>query len=98
MAPELAEGARAAGAPADVFAFALIACELLTGESAFDVPPVLVARKLPAPRALPSSVPASISATLMECLRADPAARPTARVVDDVLASASRSRRTGAWP
>ena len=83
MAPELAlGGARAAGAPADMFAFGLIAHELVTGRSAFDVPPVLIARSgLPAPAPLPPGLGAPLVAAIDACLSVRPETRPTARDV-----------------
>ena len=90
MAPELAlGGARAAGAAADMFAFGLIAHELLTGRSAFDVPPVLVARSgLPSPAPLPPGLGAARLAAIDGCLHVKPEQRPTALDVVGAFARA----------
>jgi HAMP domain-containing protein len=81
MAPELADGARASFA-ADIFAFGLMAHEIFTGQSAFDAPPVLIARaSLPSPRSLPSTIPSPLAAMLADCLCPDPARRPSAHTI-----------------
>ena len=88
MAPEAARGARFVGAPADVFAFGVIACEMLTGRPAFEDAPILsalegrAARR--ASRVSGSHVPASLSELLESCLAPEPAARPA---VADLVAS-----------
>jgi serine/threonine protein kinase len=97
MAPEAAYGARAARPSADMFAFGLIAFELLAGEPAFGVPPgqlALAGMRLPAPRALPASVPATVADLVQACLRERPEERPSAEDVLDVL-SRARAEQAG---
>jgi hypothetical protein len=88
MAPEAARGARFVGAPADVFAFGVMACEMLTGQPAFEDAPVLSVLEGRAPRRAARvagpRVPASLSELLEACLAPEPAARPA---VADLVAS-----------
>jgi hypothetical protein len=88
MAPEAARGARFVGAPADVFAFGVMACEMLTGRPAFEDAPILAALEGRAPRRAArvagSHVPASLSELIESCLAPEPAARPS---VADLVAS-----------
>jgi hypothetical protein len=88
MSPELARGAHIAGPSADVFAFGVIAWELVIGASPFVVPPVfeaLAGKKLPAAPPLPASVPAPLAHLLQRCLHEDPAARPATLELRDAF-------------
>ena len=89
MAPEIAQGAQHASPAADVFAFGLIAYEMLNGESAFDAPPVLLARVLPPAPAFTPVIGAVVAAALTKCLAKDPNLRPTACELADALSSPS---------
>jgi serine/threonine protein kinase len=94
MAPESAVGGRTVDAPADVFAFGIIACEMLTGRAPFAVPPMFAAmagEKLAAPT-VHGIEDAVQRATLAACLAENPAARPTMRSVAAALgAGAARA-------
>jgi serine/threonine-protein kinase len=88
MAPELAGGAHAALPASDMFAFGLIAYELLAGRPAFAEAPGLLAlagRPLPAVAPLPDAVGAAVRDLVGRCLAAAPAARPDAAVAIAVL-------------
>ena len=90
MAPEAARGGREVGPAVDVFAFGLVAHELLTGKLPFATPPVLLAlvgQSLPAPAPLDvAGLDARLRALLAACLSEPPAARPTAQALADALA------------
>jgi serine/threonine-protein kinase len=79
MAPELAHGG-AADAASDVFAFGIVAYEMLTGRPPFAMPPILVAmagHELPAP--------ASIAQPLvLACMSRDPKERPSAEALAEL--------------
>lgn len=85
MAPEAARGGRSVDARADVFSFAILACELLTGRLPFAVPPVMLAM---AGERLPlGSVDVEQGAlreALVAALDADPARRPR---LDELIAA-----------
>jgi len=87
MAPEAARGGQAVDRPADVFAFGLIAYELLAGRLPFAAPPAL---ELLADRPMPPAAPldAPQAELIMACLSESPEARPLIR---DVL------QRLRAW-
>jgi len=75
MAPEMAHGGRAADAAADIYAFGIVAYEMLTGRSPFAAPPVLLAmvgQAVPVPT--PIDHPAE--AVVLACLRSAPRERP----------------------
>jgi serine/threonine-protein kinase len=82
MAPELAGGTRDARPASDIWAFGVIAHELLTGALPFALPPVLDAiagRPWHAPLALdPAKYDAAVAALVVRCLDGAPGARPTA--------------------
>ena len=82
MAPELALGARDATPAADVWAFGVMAYQLMAGSMPFAVPPVLdvIARRAwRVPAALDGTrCGAGVVALVARCLSATPEARPTA--------------------
>ncbi|MFI5298480.1 MAG: protein kinase, partial [Polyangiales bacterium] len=86
MAPELATGASDALPSADVFAFGVIAYELLTDRYPFAQPPIHtpgVAHLARAP--LATSLPAWCASVVDGCLSMDPAQRPTAIELEALL-------------
>jgi serine/threonine protein kinase len=94
MAPEAATGARALRPAADMFAFGLIAFEMLSGHPAFGVAPgqlALAGLRLPAPRPPPASVPAPLAALVLACLREWPEERPSADEAVEVLGRSARA-------
>jgi serine/threonine protein kinase len=93
MAPELAKGARDAKPSSDLWAFGVLAFELLAGALPFEVPPVLDAmanRRWNAPRALdPARCGAAVAAIVARCLHAEPESRPTAGECLEALQASS---------
>jgi hypothetical protein len=89
MAPEAARGGREAAPSLDVFAFGLVAYELLTGTLPFTTPPVLLAlvgQSLPSvPRLDVAGLDARACEVLIACLAATPSARPTAKSMLEAL-------------
>jgi hypothetical protein len=91
MAPELADGTKNAARASDVFAFGLIACELLTGKLPYEGSAAL--RELkgeryeapPSVRARVAGLPPEIADAIDACLAAEPSARPAARVLAETL-------------
>lgn len=80
MAPELSFGARDATPAADVFAFGVMAYELLSGLRPYSDPPVSAQHRggyAATPRLCPG-IPLRVAELLRRCLSSDPAARPTA--------------------
>jgi hypothetical protein len=73
MAPELAEGVQEGKPASDIFAFGVIAHELVTGRSAFIEPPV-IARL----HGRPIEKPSINDLLFARCLDTEPANRPTA--------------------
>jgi Protein kinase domain len=90
MAPEAARGGSAIGAAGDVFAFGILACELLAGRTPFDKPPVFIAmagEPMPPPELGAAGDP-QLRELLRTCLTEEPANRPSMRSVAEVLAAA----------
>lgn len=81
MAPELARGAREATSSSDMWAFGVLAYEMLSGKPPFLVPPVREAlwqRKWPAPPALDAKVRPTLVTLVERSLDARPESRPSA--------------------
>jgi serine/threonine-protein kinase len=94
MAPELIRGARGAQPAADLFSFGVLASEMLTGRMPFAEPP-FASTALGRPIAWTPSQPVEgVAPTTMEvlrrCLHVQPAERPSARELRDVLADSCR--------
>jgi nitrite reductase/ring-hydroxylating ferredoxin subunit len=89
MPPEAVEGSRTLTAAADVFAFGLLAYELLTKEFPFVTAPVfltLAEQPLPSPPSLAGlGVPLDLESLLVACLAEDPASRPRIDALQDAL-------------
>jgi serine/threonine-protein kinase len=88
MPPEAARGGRTADAPADVFAFGILACELLTGRAPFAMPALFTAmagERLPAP--VVDGIPEDLRETLTACLAEEASARPSMQQICNALAS-----------
>ena len=99
MAPELAHGARDARPSSDIWAFGVLAFELLSGAQPFALPPVIdaIARRpwSPAPALDETRCGASVPALVARCLRAEPESRPTAdECVASLRASLAGARRS----
>jgi hypothetical protein len=97
MAPEQSSGSRSLGPSADVFAFGVMAHEMLTGTTPFRAPPVydrLAGRSIDVPPALGPSCPdlaSELTDLLDRCLREDPTLRPNMIELSLALASADRA-------
>lgn len=95
MAPELAQGRTQLSSAADVFAFGVIAHELLTGRRAFSEVPffaLLEKRGLPSPTPMLvawPSCPVELARALDACLAVSPRERPTARELAHLLTTIS---------
>jgi len=98
MAPELRLGVRA-GVGGDIFAFGVMAYELLTGSHPFGrKPPWEVAPefRLVPPRDLSPDIPQEWNAAIRRCLEFNPAARfATVRELRAAVGEKDSSRRTG---
>jgi hypothetical protein len=87
MAPEAARGGRNIQPSADVFAFGIIAYELLTKRTPFAIPPVLLAvaqQQLPAVD-LVGGIDARAAAAIRACVAEDAVARPSAAAIVEAL-------------
>ncbi len=91
MAPEGARSARALDASADVFALGILAYEMLTGRTPFEVPAfVLAMAQQPVPPPPPiadARVPTALRAFVTSALAGDPTKRPRVR---DLVAASGR--------
>jgi hypothetical protein len=83
MAPELADGVHDVQPSSDVFAFGLIACELLTGRAAFVEPPLLARL---AGKSIPEPLSDGLEPVVARCLALDASQRPTAAELAAALA------------
>src|SRR4051812_15924444 len=80
MAPELAHGALEAFSSSDLWAFGVMACEILTGKPPFETPPLFDALSdtpPPAPRVTLANGP--LRDLILGCLDIDRTRRPDAR-------------------
>lgn len=87
MAPEAVRGAKVESS-ADVFAFGILAVEMLTGRAPFATAPmfrVLAGEKLEEPRGLDPIEP-RLREMLTACLAEEPTSRPAMRTIRDLLA------------
>jgi hypothetical protein len=86
MPPEAAAG-KGVGTAADVFAFGVLAYEMLTGASPFPAPPLYLAMaRLPLPVPAPvTGLRPALAKVLLDCLSEDPAARPSVRQLLEVI-------------
>jgi Protein kinase domain len=83
MAPELLGGMRAAGFAVDVFAFGVLAYELLGGTPPFET--ALVRSAAPSLATITPHLPRALIELVDACLAWQPADRPTAAQIVDVL-------------
>jgi serine/threonine-protein kinase len=90
MAPEAAKSARQLDASADVFAFGIIAYEMLNARSPFAVPAFVLAmadQPIPTPPSISDArVPDLVRAFVSRALAADPLGRPRVRAFLTALA------------
>ena len=93
MAPEIVPlGVKAAQPPADVFAFGVIAFEMLAGRRPYETMPTFLGLALAPPppsfATLAPSLPAATATLLDRCLARDPGDRPSAAELADALLAA----------
>ena len=92
MAPEATRGGRAIDTPADVFAFGILAYEMLTGRSPYEVPPVMLTiagQPIPTPAVIEDDrIPPAVRARVFDCLATDPKSRPR---VSELVAALSEA-------
>jgi serine/threonine-protein kinase len=104
MAPELGGAAKHARPAADIFAFGVMAYEMLTGRVPFEESPAVTrvrgaAFVRPPPiRAKSGELEGPVAALLDACLAEDADARPDARTLADALGDYERRLRTAARP
>jgi serine/threonine protein kinase len=94
MAPEAAHGGRTLLAAADVFAFGVLAYEMLTGRTPFQTPAVLMSlagQRLTDPEPVDAKVGAALRDLVLSCLAEDPKARPSSHRISEVLSSVPTS-------
>jgi serine/threonine protein kinase len=95
IAPELVHGREKLSAAADLFAFGVIAHEMIADRRPFSEAPVLALverRRVPTPRPIREAwpgCPPALAAALDACLSFDPRERPSAGALAELLASAS---------
>jgi hypothetical protein len=87
MAPEMARGGPAVDSAADIYAFGLVAYEMLTGRPPFAVPPALLAMAGQSPPP-PPPIDHAVGALVLACLRASPSERPA---IPEVIAGLERA-------
>jgi hypothetical protein len=86
MPPEAAGGSRFLTAAADVFAFGLLAYELLAKAFPFPTAPVFLTQaEQPLPKPPPLDMPADVERLLASCLAEDPVMRPRIDAVREAL-------------
>ena len=86
MAPEAVRSPKVEP-PADVFAFGILAVEMLTGRAPFSTPPMfraLAGETLEAPRGL-DRIELPLRELVAACLSLDPADRPSMRRIREAL-------------
>jgi HAMP domain-containing protein len=95
MAPELAKGSTAVRPPVDVFAFGVMAFEVLTGRYPFRLPPMLAilgSVSQPKPEPVPDVVPEPVRRMVERALAFEPSLRPAASELVATLEAATISR------
>jgi serine/threonine protein kinase len=95
IAPELLLGRQHVSPAADMFAFGVMAYELLAGVRPFAEPPVLAMQAghplvSPRPLEVSAGLPAEVARLCEDCLDLRPERRPSAREVAERLARVSR--------
>jgi serine/threonine protein kinase len=89
MSPESAGGGRSVDTPTDVFAFGILACEMLTGRSPYATPVVFHAMiGEPIPAAViefDERIEPALRSALVSCLAQAPTERPSMRAICHVM-------------